>query len=138
MISHTHLIARAEIRVPPQSVSEVKNSLCELVDMIDMKLLGRYNQPEEDYRNPIASYCEEPGNEGMTAVALIETSHIILHVWDHIKPAVIEFDLYTCAPLDLDKVWLWFDRFEPTSINWELKDRATKIKTIGKGTMAFS
>ena len=29
-----------------------------------------------------------PGNRGITAVAIIETSHITMHIWDEPNPAL--------------------------------------------------
>ena len=31
---------------------------------------------------PEVRYVRQEGNEGLTAVAIIETSHVALHVWD--------------------------------------------------------
>jgi S-adenosylmethionine/arginine decarboxylase-like enzyme len=69
-------------------------------------------------------YIDKPGNKGLTAVVMIETSHIALHVWDEPVPAHIQFDIYTCSGLDvystlakiveelsIDEIsWIFFDR----------------------------
>ena len=39
-----------------------------------------------------------PGNRGVTAFAIIETSHIAMHIWDEPNPALVQLDVYTCAP----------------------------------------
>jgi S-adenosylmethionine/arginine decarboxylase-like enzyme len=44
------------------------------------------------------------GNRGLTAIVMIETSHIALHVWDETNPGMIQFDLYTCSNLPVDLV----------------------------------
>jgi len=68
--------------------------LNDLVKKINMKIL----------RGPFASYVDKDGNKGLTAIVMIETSHIAFHIWDEVDPALLQFDLYTCGSLDLDKV----------------------------------
>jgi len=38
-----------------------------------------------------------PGNQGLTSVTIIETSHIAVHVWDEVSPALMQMDVYSCA-----------------------------------------
>ena len=33
----------------------------------------------------------------MTSVAIIETSHIALHIWDEVNPGLLQLDVYSCA-----------------------------------------
>jgi S-adenosylmethionine/arginine decarboxylase-like enzyme len=68
--------------------------LNDLVKKINMKIL----------RGPFASYVDKDGNKGLTAIVMIETSHIAFHIWDEVDPALLQFDLYNCGSLDLDKV----------------------------------
>jgi S-adenosylmethionine/arginine decarboxylase-like enzyme len=35
---------------------------------------------------------------------MIETSHIALHIWDEPNPGEVQFDLYTCGELPIDKI----------------------------------
>ena len=65
-----------------------------LVDYIDMKTI----------QGPYASYVTKEGNQGLTCIVMIETSHIALHIWDEPSPAEIQFDLYTCGDLPVDKI----------------------------------
>ena len=65
-----------------------------LVDSIDMKTI----------QGPYASYVTKEGNQGLTCIVMIETSHIALHIWDEPNPAEIQFDLYTCGELPIDKI----------------------------------
>ena len=65
-----------------------------LVDSIDMKII----------QGPYASYVTKDGNKGLTCIVMIETSHIALHIWDEPNPAEIQFDLYTCGDLPIDKI----------------------------------
>ena len=36
-------------------------------------------------------------------VAIIETSHIAMHIWDEPKPALMQFDVYSCGEFDVKK-----------------------------------
>lgn len=65
-----------------------------LVESIDMKII----------QGPYASYVTKDGNRGLTCIVMIETSHIALHIWDEPSPAEIQFDLYTCGDLPIDKI----------------------------------
>ena len=65
-----------------------------LVDSIDMKTI----------QGPYASYVTKEGNRGLTCIVMIETSHIALHIWDEPNPSEIQFDLYTCGELPIDKI----------------------------------
>jgi len=66
----------------------------ELVESIDMKVI----------QGPYASYVTAEGNRGLTAVVMIETSHIAMHIWDEDKPSKVQFDLYTCGELPVKQV----------------------------------
>jgi S-adenosylmethionine/arginine decarboxylase-like enzyme len=46
---------------------------------------------------PYTTYVNEKGNKGMTSVAIIETSHIALHIWDESNPGLMQLDVYSCA-----------------------------------------
>ena len=98
---HKHIMIRAKVLNPPQDTEEVKSWLKGFVEDIDMKLL----------QGPYASYVDVPGNKGLTAVVMIETSHIAFHVWDEESPALLQFDLYTCGALDVEKVLSMTDDF---------------------------
>jgi len=55
-------------------------------------------------KGPFTAYVTKEGNRGLTAIVMIETSHIALHVWDETDPGMIQFDLYTCSTLPVDLV----------------------------------
>lgn len=74
---------------PPTSKRELKKWLRQLVHDIGMHRIG----------GPFVKYVKAPGNKGLTAVVMIETSHIALHVWEEGEQPYFRFDLYTCGPL---------------------------------------
>ena len=94
MIYHKHLLINAKVKNPMNTEEQGVDFLNDLVKKIDMKIL----------RGPFASYVDKDGNKGLTAIVMIETSHIAFHIWDELDPALLQFDLYTCGSLDLDKV----------------------------------
>ena len=53
---------------------------------------------------PYVKYCKMEGNRGITGIAVIETSHIAIHVWDEPNPALMQIDVYSCAEFDVDQI----------------------------------
>lgn len=125
MIEHKHIIIRAEVREPPKDVELTKKWLTDLISKIGMNLL----------LGPIGVYLDKEGNRGMTCVAIIETSHIALHVWDETFPALIQLDVYTCGPLDPALVFDHMQQFEPVKLEYLHLDRETRIFHKGQGTV---
>lgn len=94
MALHNHILLNGYVERPPQDMELTKDWLSQLVNDIDMKII----------QGPYASYVDVEGNRGLTATVMIETSHIALHVWDEETPALIQFDVYTCGELPVEKV----------------------------------
>lgn len=117
ILDHKHLIVRAEVTNPPRDVDTAKAWIVTLVHKIRMQLVKEL--PE----NPIAFYCNTLGNEGTTAVAIIETSHIALHIWDADSPAVMQLDVYSCADFNPQEVFDHFAIFDPQSVQFKFIDR---------------
>ena len=87
LLIHKHLIIRADINNPPKNVDYLKSWMEDFIKFIKMKaMLG-----------PYVAYCDKPGNRGITAISVIETSHIAMHVWDEPSPALMQLDIYSCA-----------------------------------------
>lgn len=98
---HKHLLLRGFSKTPPTDSEIVHYWLKSLVNKINMKII----------RGPFASYVSEPGNRGLTAMVMIETSHIAFHVWDEKDPALVQFDLYTCSELNVPFVLKELEKF---------------------------
>ena len=114
MIYHKHLLVNAKVKNPMQSEQEGIDFLNNLVKQIDMKVI----------KGPFASYVDKDGNKGLTAIVMIETSHIAFHIWDEVDPGLVQFDLYTCGKLDLEMVLKIFkDSFSVESLEFVLFDR---------------
>ena len=114
MIYHKHLLINAKVKNPMNTEEQGIEFLKFLVDQIDMKII----------KGPFASYVDAEGNKGLTAIVMIETSHIAFHIWDEVDPGLIQFDLYTCGKLDLHKVIQTFkEYFTVVEFDYVLFDR---------------
>lgn len=117
---HKHLIIRAEVTDPPgkDDIQRMIDWTTELIDEIDMNLLD----------GPFCKYVDIEGNSGLTVVAIIETSHIAMHVWDEASPALMQLDVYTCGPFKPILVFEKLRDFGLTKLEWKYLDRETKLK----------
>ena len=120
VLEHKHLIVRAELNEPPYSSIEIKEWMKRLVDKIGMNIL----------LGPYAVYSDMEGNQGLTAVTIIETSHIALHVWDEAEPALMQLDVYTCSSLDIHDVFSAIQEWDPTKIEYKYIDREHDLTLI--------
>jgi S-adenosylmethionine/arginine decarboxylase-like enzyme len=96
-----------------------------LVDKIGMKIL----------MGPYAVYSDMVGNRGLTAVTIIETSHIAMHVWDEVSPALMQLDVYTCSALNTADVFAALAEFEPQHVEFKYIDREHNLTLLDKGTV---
>ena len=122
-IFHKHLIIRAELEKPPTCAEAIQQWMRHLVDTIDMKIL----------MGPYAVYSDMVGNRGLTAVTIIETSHIAMHVWDEVDPALMQLDVYTCSTLNIDDVFAALGEFDPHHVEYKYIDREHDLTLIDKG-----
>jgi|TARA_B110000238_G_C15981393_1_gene376195 S-adenosylmethionine/arginine decarboxylase-like enzyme len=120
LLEHKHLIIRTEVNNPPRDEVWLQNWLTELVDKIGMKVC----------RGPITAYVDMPGNEGLTGVVVIETSHIAIHVWDAVEPALVQLDVYTCGALNKDIIFAELEQWDPVKIEWKFLDREFGLNEV--------
>jgi len=113
MLQHKHLLVRAKIANPISDTNQISNWVSQLVETIQMKIL----------HGPVSVYCNKTGNQGITAFAIIETSHIVLHTWDETNPAILQLDVYTCANLEVDDVFKSLELFQPITLDYKFLDR---------------
>ena len=120
LLEHKHLIIRVEVNNPPTDEAWLHNWLNTLVEKIGMKVC----------RGPITAYVDMPGNEGLTGVVVIETSHIAIHVWDAVDPALVQLDVYTCSTLDKDIIFKELEQWNPTKVEYKYLDREFGLKEV--------
>jgi S-adenosylmethionine/arginine decarboxylase-like enzyme len=126
ILEHKHLIIRAELKNPPKCAEAIQDWMKLLVDKIDMKIL----------MGPYAVYSDMVGNQGLTAVTIIETSHIAMHVWDEVNPALMQLDVYTCSKLNVDDVFLALSDFMPVNVEFKYIDREHDLTLLDKGVIS--
>lgn len=124
MLDHKHLIVRAEVTHPPSDPAFIKEWVKEIIHSIGMKLAVG---PEA---NPISYYCNLEGNTGLTCVAILETSHCAIHVWDDVSPAIVQFDLYTCSELDPAHIFPFLEPFGIVSLDYTFIDRKDQVRIL--------
>lgn len=124
MLQHKHLLVNAKVLEPLRSERQGIDFLTDLVKSIDMKII----------QGPFASYVNVEGNRGLTAMVMIETSHIAFHIWDEFEPASLQFDLYTCGNLDPKAVMEKMKKvFKIVSMDYQLFDRETGFLLLEEG-----
>ena len=120
---HKHLIVRADIEWCPkeEDLNKISDWVRSLIRKIDMKLLA----------GPYTTYVNEKGNKGMTSVAIIETSHIALHIWDEVNPGLMQLDVYSCSnfnPQDIfDKI---NELFKSIKVEYKFLDREKELVEV--------
>ena len=120
---HKHLIVRADIGWCPQEedLNKISDWIRSLIKKIDMKLLA----------GPYTTYVNEKDNKGMTSVAIIETSHIALHIWDEVSPGLMQLDVYSCADFNPPDV---FDKinalFQTIKMEYKFLDREKELVEV--------
>ena len=121
VLIHKHLIIRAEANRVPTDEEQLTAWLTEFIDSIGMKIL----------MGPYVKYCKMEGNRGITGIAVIETSHITIHVWDEPNPALMQIDVYSCAEFDpyviADKIK---NDFDVVKLDYKYLNRETGLKPI--------
>ena len=126
MIYHKHLLVNAKVNNAVKSEAQGIEFLTNLVEKIDMKII----------KGPFASYVNKEGNRGLTGIVMIETSHIAFHIWDEVRPGLVQFDLYTCGQLELDRVLSIFkETFDVESLDYVLFDREDGFKVEAEGSL---
>jgi len=121
ILIHKHLIIRAEVNNPPKDVQLLESWLKDFIGFINMKIM----------MGPYVAYCDKVGNRGITGVAVIETSHIAMHVWDEPVPAMMQLDVYSCANFDPYKIAEKLKQdFDVVKLDYKFLNRETGLKPI--------
>jgi len=118
---HKHLIIRAEANKVPTDEEQLTEWLKDFIDSIDMKIL----------MGPYVKYCNVEGNRGITGIAVIETSHIAIHVWDEPNPALMQIDVYSCAEFDVDEIAEKIKQdFDVVKLDYKYLNRETGLTVL--------
>jgi S-adenosylmethionine/arginine decarboxylase-like enzyme len=121
LLVHKHLIVRAEAVRPPVDEEQLKTWMLDFIDSINMKVM----------MGPYVKYCSMEGNRGITAIAVIETSHIVMHVWDEPNPALMQFDVYSCGDFNHTNICKKImDDFDIHKIEYKYLNRETGLQDL--------
>jgi S-adenosylmethionine/arginine decarboxylase-like enzyme len=90
-----HILVTGYLNEAPKAeyVTFLEDWFKRLVEAVDMKVLI----------DPICVWCNDEGNEGVTGMVGITTSHSSIHFWSG-EPAYYKFDLYSCKDFALESV----------------------------------
>ena len=93
--THKHILVTGYIDVAPgaDAIDNIKQWFVDLVAAVDMNILIQ----------PNVVWCDTEGNEGITGIVVIDTSHSSIHIWNTESP-FFKFDLYSCKDFDVDTV----------------------------------
>jgi len=121
MLVHQHLIVRGEVNKPLKTTNETLLFLQKIIHKLNMKAMY----------GPVAEYCHKTGNRGVTGFAIIETSHIAIHVWDESSPALVQLDIYSCSNIDTEEIFKFFtSELDPIKMDYKYLDRETDLINI--------
>jgi S-adenosylmethionine/arginine decarboxylase-like enzyme len=121
LLVHKHLIVRAEAVSPPMDEEFLRCWLEKFIEEIGMKVM----------MGPYVKYSNMVGNRGITGAAIIETSHIVMHVWDEPDPALLQFDVYSCGEFDPETICEKIKKdFNTTKIEYKFLDREHDLKEL--------
>ncbi len=127
MLFHKHILVNAKVHNPMRDEQVAIDFLTALVKRVEMKII----------KGPFAAYVDKDGNKGLTAIVMIETSHIAFHIWDEEDPGTLQFDLYTCGELDKDVVIAALEEgFDVVSLDYRLYDREVGFVLEDEGSIS--
>ncbi len=112
--NHLHILVKGYMVSAPKREAALNEFFKSLVKKVGMKVVA----------GPTSVYVDEPGNEGLTGTVTLATSHASIHIWDKEKPAMFQFDLYSCSEFTpqqvFDEIDYWFGL---QSAQWAMFDR---------------
>lgn len=121
ILKHEHLLVRAELTEPIRDTQAVENWLSKLIEAIDMQTL----------KGPFSIYSTMPGNTGITAGAILSTSHIMLHTFEDDNYTLLQLDVYSCSYIDIDTVSDHISEFfDPYRIEYKFLDRERSLNYL--------
>lgn len=90
--NHMHMIVTAKIDHASVPGHVLKEWIEDVVHSVNMKVIS----------GPHVVYSDVKDNEGWTGIAVLDFSHISVHLWPNDN--LIEFDLFSCKDFDVNTV----------------------------------
>jgi S-adenosylmethionine/arginine decarboxylase-like enzyme len=120
---HQHLLVKCNFNNQLRDVEKLNQWFRDLVEKVGMKVVA----------GPTSVMVSEPGNEGLTGTVTLATSHASIHIWDEVKPYMLQFDIYSCKCYNVDIVIKHLNEtFDLTSYEWVEINRNDEIKVVNK------
>jgi S-adenosylmethionine/arginine decarboxylase-like enzyme len=110
MLKHIHLLIQGTV-TDQLTESSLQTLILTIIDKIDMEILG----------GPFIYRSEVIGNEGLTAITAITTSHIVVHTWD---TGLIQIDVYSCKDFKIKDIINILQTMSIIDIKTKLLDRS--------------
>ena len=67
----------------------------------------------------------------MTSIAIIETSHVALHIWDETNPGLMQLDVYSCANFNPNDIFDKVDElFKTIKLEYKFLDREKELVEV--------
>lgn len=120
---HQHLLMKIWLNNPPKKVSVLNEWFKMLVHKVKMEVVA----------GPTSVYVDHPGNEGLTGTVTLATSHASIHIWDHLQPAMAQFDIYSCKSFTLEDVLEQFEPWGIVKVEWVMIDRNSAPAITSEG-----
>jgi len=79
---------------PIKTVKENDKFVKDIANLLDMNIIS----------GPHSQYISDKGNEGVSSVTIIKTSHICVHSWDRVSPGLIHLDIFSCKNFSVSKI----------------------------------
>lgn len=113
MLQHKHFLGVSESYEKFHDLEFIENWIFRLVAALDMNILY----------GPFSVYCNLEGNEGITAGALLSTSHIMLHIFEQESISEIQLDVYSCSDINIEVITEFVEEFRPIFLEYKFLDR---------------
>ena len=110
---HKHIILRAYVKNPPKTEHQLSSWCRDVISCVGMNVIS----------GPHVVYSDMEDNEGFTAVAVLDFSHLSIHTWDKVDPSLIEFDLFSCKDFDIQNVLDKLNEFDIITYSKLIVDR---------------
>ena len=110
---HKHVIIRTYVKTPPSTKEQLSEWCKDVISCVGMNVIS----------GPHVVYSDMVDNEGFTAVAVLDFSHLSIHTWDKVNPALIEFDLFSCKDFDINIVLDKLNEFDILTYSHLVIDR---------------
>lgn len=116
MLKHLHLLVQGTMIIPLSKL-EIEKFTLTLIQNIDMDILG----------GPHVYRSDVEGNEGLTIITAITTSHVVMHTWD---TGLIQLDVYSCKNFDVQTIIDMLSDISIEDIKYKFLDRSNGFITI--------